>query len=89
MLKFSNLGLALSMAFKLYINMTKRLKQKMKKFWALIPTFAEVIEEKLGDERFLATPILNRVNKKITKTCHSGYIGFWGQALKHLRERLH
>ena len=45
--KFKNLGLALGMALKLYTNVTKWLKLKVKKFCGLIPTFVEVTGEKL------------------------------------------
>ena len=61
--KFNNLGLVLGMASKFYTNVAKGLKQKVRKFWGLTHTFAEVTEEKLVRGLF-AHPsfILNRVN---------------------------
>ena len=47
LVQVNNLGLALCMTLKLYTNVRKGLKLKVRKFWELIPTFAEVIEEKL------------------------------------------
>ena len=44
-----------------YTSVTKGLKLKVRKFWGLIPTFAEVTEENLVRGAFLAPPILNRV----------------------------
>ena len=35
------------MAFKLYKNMTKGLKLKVRKFWEVIPTFVDVTGEKV------------------------------------------
>ena len=46
-LKFDNLGLVLGTDLKFYTSMTKGLKQKVRKFWGLIPTFVEVTGEKL------------------------------------------
>ena len=40
--KFNNMGLAPSMALKFYTDVAKGLKLKVRKFWELIPTFAEV-----------------------------------------------
>ena len=45
--KFSDMGLALGRATKFYNNVAKGLKLKVKKFCWLIPTFVEVIKEKL------------------------------------------
>ena len=45
--KFNNLGLALDTNFKLYSSLAKGLKQKVREFWGLIATFAEVTWEKL------------------------------------------
>ena len=45
--KLNNLGLALGTNLKFYASVAKRLKLKVRKFWGLIPTFAEVTEEKL------------------------------------------
>ena len=51
---FNNLGLALGTNFKFYTSVEKRIKLKVRKFWGLIPSFAEVTEEKLvGGEGFL------------------------------------
>ena len=46
-MKFNNLGLALGIALKFYTSVAKGLKLKVRKFWGLVPTFAEVSEEKL------------------------------------------
>ena len=55
--------MAPGMAWKFYTSVEKRLKLKVKKFWGLIPMFAEVIGEKLvGDFLPPPPPILNRVN---------------------------
>ena len=42
MVKLNNLGLALGMAFKFYTNVAKESKLKVRKFWGLVLTFAEV-----------------------------------------------
>ena len=56
-LEFNNLGLALGTNLKFYTTVAKGLKLKVKKFWGLIPTFAEVTEEKLvGAWGFLSLP---------------------------------
>ena len=61
-LKFSNLRLALATALQVYTSMAQCLKLKVRKFWGLILTFAEVTEEKTGrDGRFFDSPILNKV----------------------------
>ena len=66
--KFNNLGLALGTNLKFYTSLSKGLKLKVRKFWRLILTFAEVTEENLE------IPILNRVNitllQKPKKTLH-------------------
>ena len=41
-LEFINLGLALGIVLKFYTSVAKELKQKVKKFWGLTPTFVEV-----------------------------------------------
>ena len=46
-LKFDNLGLALCTSLKVYANVAKGLKLKLRKFWGLIPRFAEVTGKKL------------------------------------------
>ena len=61
--KFSNLGIALGMTLKFYTSVKKGLKLKVRKFWGLIPTFAEVTVEKPVGRTFLP-PILNRVKKR-------------------------
>ena len=50
-LKFNNLGLALGMALKFTHVWQKGLKRKVKKFWGLIPTFAEVTGKIVWGER--------------------------------------
>ena len=47
MFKFNNLGLALGTNLKVYTSAVKGLKLKVRKFWGLIPTLAEVTGEKL------------------------------------------
>ena len=72
--KFNDLGLALSTNLKFYASVAKRLKLKVRKFWELILTFAEVTEEKLVGGGFLP-PSLNRVKKThITKQNKSSLI---------------
>ena len=66
-LKFNNLGLTLGRNFKFYASLSKGLKQKVRKFWRLVPTFVEVAGEKLIGEGGLASPILNRV-KELSNT---------------------
>ena len=46
-MKFNNLGLSLGTNVKIYTNVPKGLKLKVRKFWELIPTFVEVTGEKL------------------------------------------
>ena len=45
--KFNNLGLALGTNLKFYISVAKGLKLKVSTFWGLIPTFVEIVGEKL------------------------------------------
>ena len=59
------MGVAVDMALKFDIAMVKRLKLKVRNFGGLIPTFIEVIGEKLIGGIFLAPPTLNRVNTRI------------------------
>ena len=40
--KFTSLGLVLGTKLKFCTSVTKELKLKVRKFWSLIPTFAEV-----------------------------------------------
>ena len=54
--KFNNLGLALGMALKIYITVTKRLKLKARKFWGLVPMFVDVAGEKLVGAFFASHP---------------------------------
>ena len=54
--KFNNLGLALGMALKFYTSEAKGLKLKIRKFWGIIPMFAEVTEKKLEGGAFLPPP---------------------------------
>ena len=63
--KFNKLGLPLGTNLKFYTSVAKELKQKVRKFWGLIPAFVEVTGEKLVEGPF-CPPILNRVN--FTKT---------------------
>ena len=44
--RFNNLGLPLGTNLKFYSSVAKGLKLKVRQFWGLIPTFAEVTEEK-------------------------------------------
>ena len=55
--KFNNLGLALGMALKFYTSAAKGLKLKVRKFWGLIPSFAEVTAKKLALNK-----VKNRIN---------------------------
>ena len=68
--RFDNLRLPLGINLKFYISVAKGLKQKVRKFWRLIPMFEEVAGEKLVGVVFLTPPpILNRVKKaKICRT---------------------
>ena len=43
----NDLGLALGTNLKVYTSVPKVLKLNVRKFWELVPTFVEVIEEKL------------------------------------------
>ena len=55
--KFNNLGLTPGTNLKFYTSLSKGLKLKVRHFWGLIPTFVEVIGEKLvGDGAFLPPP---------------------------------
>ena len=51
--KFNNLGLALVITFKFYTSVAKGLKLKVRNFLGLIPTFVEVIGEKVVGGSFL------------------------------------
>ena len=56
--KVNNLGLALGMTLKFYTCVAKGLV-KVRKFWGLRPTFAEVTEEELvegGGDLFASPP---------------------------------
>ena len=55
--KFDNLGLALGMALKFYINVTKGLKLKTRTFWGLIPIFVKVTRKKTGRGPFCPHPL--------------------------------
>ena len=62
--KFDNLELALGMTLKFYAIVTKQLKLKVRKFpGRLIPTFLEVIGEKLEGSLFF--PIVNKRIKQL------------------------
>ena len=62
-LKFNNLRMALSMTLKFFIILEKGLKLKVRKFWVLSPTIAE-IKGWWGSEGLFA-PILNRVDSEV------------------------
>ena len=62
--KFNNIRLALGMNFKFYNSVAKGLKIKIRNFFELNPTFAEVTGKKLVGGAFLPHPILNRVNDR-------------------------
>ena len=51
--KFNNLGLALGFSLKLYTSVVKGLKLKVRNFWGLTSTFAEVTGENLVEGAFL------------------------------------
>ena len=51
------MDLALGTNTKLYTSEAKVLKLKVRKFWRLIPTFAEVTEEKLAQGLFALNPL--------------------------------
>ena len=55
--KFNNLGLALGTNLKVYTSVVKGLKLKVRKFWGLIPTLAEVTGEKLLEGGALCAPL--------------------------------
>ena len=50
--KFNNVGLTLDMDLKVYTNMVKELKLKVRKFWGLIPMFVDVVREILVGVRW-------------------------------------
>ena len=55
--KFNNLGVVLGRNLKFYTSVTKRLELKVRTFWGLIVTFAEVTEEKpVGGVPFCSPP---------------------------------
>ena len=55
--RFDNLRLPLGINLKFYISVAKGLKQKVRKFWRLIPMFEEVAGEKLVGVVFLTRPL--------------------------------
>ena len=57
--KLNNLGLVLGTNLKFYTSAAKGFKLKVRKFWGLIPTFAEATEEKLVGEPFCPSPSPN------------------------------
>ena len=73
--KFNNVGLALGTSLKFYTSLSKGLKLKVRKFWGLILTFAEVTGEKLvgGGGLFALRPILNRA--KFTNSSNFSWSG--------------
>ena len=56
--------MALGANLKFYTSLSKGLKLKFRRFWALVPTFVEVTGEKLVGDAFLP-PIPNRVKTAI------------------------
>ena len=56
------------MALKFCTSVAKELKLKVRKFWELIPTFVEIIDEKLVGGLF-GPPILNRVKLGSCNIC--------------------
>ena len=60
--KFNNLGLALGTNLRFYTSVAKGLKPKVRKFWGIISTSAEITGEKLVGGPFFPPPVLNRVN---------------------------
>ena len=67
--KFSDLGIALSIALKFDASVVKVSKPKFRTFLALIPLFIKVTEKKLVGEPFCLSPSLSRV--KLTTTSSS------------------
>ena len=59
--KFTNLGLAIGMAFKFYTSVGKGLQLNIRKFWGLILMHVEGTAEKLVGGG--ASPILNKVKR--------------------------
>ena len=43
-----NLGLALAMALKFYIRVSKELKLKVRKFWGLVPIIVNAARKSIG-----------------------------------------
>ena len=60
--------LALGKILKLYINLSKGLKLKVRKLLELIPTFVEVTGGKLVGGPFCPPPVLNKVNQLLSIT---------------------
>ena len=54
--KFNNLGLALGTNLKFYTSVAKGLKPKVRKFWGINSTSAEVTGEKLVGGAFFPAP---------------------------------
>ena len=75
--KFNNLGLALGTNLKFYNNAAKELKLKVRKFWGLIHTFAEVIGEKLVEGPF-SPPPPSWIGLKQSKIAEHHLISFHG-----------
>ena len=70
--KFNNLGLTLGTNLKFYTSVAKGLKLKVRKFWGLTRTVAEVTGKKLVGDLFCPPhPILNKVksNSDYYKSC--------------------
>ena len=79
--KFNNS--ALGMVLKLYTSVEKELKLKVKKFWGLIPTFIEVIGEKLVRGLF-ALPSLMGLNSSMAHWI-KGMSACWQFRTNHLQ----
>ena len=54
---FNNLGMALGTNLKFYTSIVKWLKLKVRKFWGIVCTFAEVTEDKLVGAIFTPVPL--------------------------------
>ena len=70
--KLTNFELALGTNLKFYTNLAKVLKVKVRNFFGIVPTFAEVTRKKLarGVGPFCPPPILNRVSNIFSHDHH-------------------
>ena len=81
-MKFNIFLLALGIALTFYTNVAKRLKLKVRKFYGLILTFAEVTEEKLLGGLFAPAPILNRVNPSAHDKILGATLNYFGAEIR-------